>query len=95
MKAMKSKTQTEEESPSMPFEPMMSLNEIVQQLTSSCVVVVFSMSDWCIPIVVKNLCFSIGPKVVELDKHVDRPDIQDFLHNKLVPPHKEVGVLWL
>ncbi|KAJ1409882.1 hypothetical protein SESBI_22350 [Sesbania bispinosa] len=60
----------------------MSPKEIVQQLASSYAVVVFSMNDWCMLVVVNNLLFSlnIGPKVVELDEHVDGPGIQDFLY---------------
>ncbi|KAJ1416847.1 Thioredoxin-like superfamily [Sesbania bispinosa] len=59
----------------------MTPDEIVQQLTSSYAVVVFSKNDCCMSVVVKHLLFSlgVGPKVVELDEHVDGPGIQNVL----------------
>ncbi|KAJ1378665.1 Thioredoxin-like superfamily [Sesbania bispinosa] len=59
----------------------MTPNEIVQQLTSSYAVVNFSKNDCWMSVVVKDLIFSlgVGPKVVELDKHVDGLGIRDVL----------------
>ncbi|KAJ1423264.1 Thioredoxin-like superfamily [Sesbania bispinosa] len=75
----------------------MTPDEIVQQLTSSYAVVIFSKSDCCMSVMVKHLIFTLGagPKVVELDEHVNGSGIQDVLYNKLVPHLKEAGALWL
>ncbi|KAJ1423254.1 Thioredoxin-like superfamily [Sesbania bispinosa] len=59
----------------------MTPDEIVQQLTSSYAVVIFSSNHCWMSRLVKQLIFSlgVGPKVVELDEHVDGPGIQDVL----------------
>ncbi|KAJ1378675.1 Thioredoxin-like superfamily [Sesbania bispinosa] len=59
----------------------MTHDESVQQQTSSYAVVIFSMNDCWMSVVVKQLIFSlvVGPKVVELDEHVDGPGIRDVL----------------
>ncbi|KAJ1423261.1 Thioredoxin-like superfamily [Sesbania bispinosa] len=59
----------------------MTPDEIVQQLTSSYAVVIFSKSDCCMSVMVKHLIFTLGagPKVVELDEHVNGSGIQDVL----------------
>ncbi|KAJ1384163.1 Thioredoxin-like superfamily [Sesbania bispinosa] len=81
MKAVKSETQKEAQSSSLPLEPNMSTNDIVQQLTSYYAMVVFDTSDCCMFVVVKHLLFSlgVGPEVVELDKHADGLGIRDIL----------------
>ncbi|KAJ1421314.1 glutaredoxin-C9-like [Sesbania bispinosa] len=50
----------------------MTPDEIVQQLTSSYVVVIFSRNDCRMFVVVKHLIFSlgVGPKVEELDERL-------------------------
>ncbi|KAJ1432826.1 Thioredoxin-like superfamily [Sesbania bispinosa] len=50
----------------------MTPDEIMQQLTSSYAVVIFSGNDCWMSRMVKHLIFSlgVGPKVVELDEHL-------------------------
>ncbi|KAJ1432831.1 Thioredoxin-like superfamily [Sesbania bispinosa] len=81
MNPLKSQTEIKEESSSQPLEHKMTPDEIVQQLTSSYAVVIFSGNDCWMSRMVKHLIFSlgVGPKVVELDEHVDGPGIRDVL----------------
>ncbi|KAJ1378670.1 Thioredoxin-like superfamily [Sesbania bispinosa] len=74
----------------------MTPDEIVQQLTSSYAVVNFSKNDYWMSLVVKHLIFSlgVGPKVVELDEHVDGPGIRDVLR-KFSGTHESILAVFI
>ncbi|XP_022777269.1 glutaredoxin-C9-like [Durio zibethinus] len=71
--------------------------EIVRQLASTNAVVLFSMSGCCMCTVAKRLLFGlgVGPTIIELDHHVDGPDIQTVLFHLVANGQQPVPAVFI